>query len=343
MMERRAARRVDASPADEGRRLTLRYRLDPLGLNHSEAVGVLDRWSGTGDDGILMLRRRDDTTVRIPYGSVEVARVLPPELSAYRMQEMAEATWPPSESVDMGTWRMRWAGRHAGRANSVRVAGQADRPLLSALSAVGRWYGDRQVTPLLQVPHPSPDDDVLDSEGWDIVRRSRLMVASIQRLFITTATARSRGDMVLSLADTPDEDWLTLLSGDDVGARQEVEPILTAPAGAVFVSCRRPDTGELMGIGRGVAIGEWAGANNMVTAPAARRRGVATAVMGALTQWSSGIGVSRMFLRVHADSEPAIALYDSLGFTKHHDYVYRAQQALESGQSAGSDEASTDD
>ena len=34
-MERRALRRVDASPADVGRRITLRYRLDPLGLNHS--------------------------------------------------------------------------------------------------------------------------------------------------------------------------------------------------------------------------------------------------------------------------------------------------------------------
>ena len=33
-------------------------------------------------------------------------------------------------------------------------------------------------------------------------------------------------------------------------------------------------------------------------------------------------------LRVNAESEPAIALYDSLGFAQHHDYVYRASQPV---------------
>jgi RimJ/RimL family protein N-acetyltransferase len=66
----------------------------------------------------------------------------------------------------------------------------------------------------------------------------------------------------------------------------------------------------------------------MVTTPEARRRGVATAIMALLVQWGTELGATRWFLRVNADSEPAIALYDSLGFTKHHDYVYRAAQPV---------------
>ena len=97
---------------------------------------------------------------------------------------------------------------------------------------------------------------------------------------------------------------------------------------------------ELLGIGRAVVIGDWAGANNMVTAPDARRRGVATAVMGALLQWSAEQGANRWFLRVNADSEPALALYDGLGFTRHHDYVYRARSAPAAESATG---GSTDD
>ena len=339
-MERRPLRRVDASPADVGRRVTLRYRRDPLGINHAEAAGVLMRWSGTGEDGILMLRRRDETTVRVPFESVEVARVLKPELSAYRMQELAEASWPPKEWLDVGNWRLRWAGEHAGRANSVRVAGTADRPLPAAFNAVEAWYRERGASALLQIPSPSPFDDVYEQEGWLVVRRSRLMVAATQRLLIATSAARNRGDMVLTVSDTPDAEWLGQLKGDDVGAQQEVEPILTAPATVAFASCRKADGGELLGIGRAVVIGDWAGANNMVTAPDARRRGVATAVMGALLQWSAEQGANRWFLRVNADSEPALALYDGLGFTRHHDYVYRARTAPAEESATG---GSTDD
>ncbi len=327
-MERRALRRVDASPADVGRRVTLRYKLDPLGLSHAEAVGVLVRWSGTGDDAILMLRRRDETTVRVPFDAVEIARVIPPEGSAYRMQELAEATWPPLEHLDLGTWRLRWAGAQAGRANSVRVAGTPDRALHSALGVVAKWYGERDALPLLQIPSPSPFDDVYEEGGWSVVRRSKLMVAATQRLFIATGSAMGRSDLAITIAESPDEEWLALLEGDDVGSLQDVRPILAAPQRTAFVSCRRSDSGELLGIGRGVLVGEWAGANNMVTAPRARRRGIATAIMAALLQWSHEQGTTRWFLRVNADAEPAIALYDGLGFTLHHNYVYRAPEPV---------------
>lgn len=325
-MERRAARRIDASPADVGRRLTLRYRLDPLGLNHAEAVGVLTRWSGADKAGILMLRRRDDTTVRIRFEQVEVARVLPPELSAYRMQELAELTWPPKQWRDLGNWRLRWAGSRAGRANTVRVAGHPDRRIPAALAEVAAWYAERGGTPMLQIPDPSPFDDAFEEAGWRRFRQSRLMVGSTSRLQLNTESALDRTDMVLDVRSAPDEEWLALLSGDDIGSLADVAPILTAPPVVGFVHCRSADSGELLGIGRGVILGEWAGVNNMVTAVSARRRGVATSVMAAIVAWAAPQGVKRWFLRVPADAEPALALYEGLGLTTHHVYVYRAPE-----------------
>lgn len=319
----RSGRRVDASPADVGRRLTLRYRLDTLGRNHSEAVGVLDRWSGAGNAGILMLRRRDDTTVRVPFDAVEAARVLPPDLSAYRMQELAESIWPPRETRDLGTWRLRWTDGHTGRANSVRVAGPPEPSVDAVLADVGAWYRERGGRPLLQVPDPTPWDERFERAGWVKLRRSRVLTSSTALMLATGSRAEERADMQLTRADAPDEQWLALyLDGSEPAARTEFLHIVSAPQESVYISCRRAETGELLGIGRGTRIGEWAGASAMVTAPAARRRGVATAVTSALARWSNDMGLKRWFLQVFADTEPAIALYDALGFVKHHDYVY---------------------
>jgi ribosomal protein S18 acetylase RimI-like enzyme len=54
-----------------------------------------------------------------------------------------------------------------------------------------------------------------------------------------------------------------------------------------------------------------------------RRRGLATAVMGALGAWARAGGGTSCVLQVAASNSPALALYDRLGFTEHHRYHYR--------------------
>lgn len=328
MIERRTTRRVDASPADVGRRISLRYKQDPLGMTHGEAVGVLHRWTGTGDEGILMLRRRDDTTIRIPFRDVEVARIVPPELSALRMQEYAEATWPAGENEDIGCWRLRRTNGVTSRANSVRVAGPADRPLTAALDYAREWYEARGGRPLLQLPDPSPLDGAYDEHGWPVLRRSRFMTNSTQRL-LTSMGPVDRSDMLLTISEEPDEAWLDLLVDDDERTRQEMITVLRPGLPSAYVSCRHADTGELIGIGRATVVGDWVGASAMKTATSSLRRGVGTAVMGKLAEWARERRLNQWFLQVFADSEPALALYDGLGFTAHHDYVYRGPAGQE--------------
>jgi len=45
--------------------------------------------------------------------------------------------------------------------------------------------------------------------------------------------------------------------------------------------------------------------------------------MAQLTSWSRERGALRAYLEVVATNEPAIALYESLGFTEHHRYACR--------------------
>jgi ribosomal-protein-alanine N-acetyltransferase len=55
---------------------------------------------------------------------------------------------------------------------------------------------------------------------------------------------------------------------------------------------------------------------NVAVSPNARRRGVAKALMIALLDALRETGVKSLTLEVRASNDPAIALYDTLGFTQ---------------------------
>jgi ribosomal protein S18 acetylase RimI-like enzyme len=52
------------------------------------------------------------------------------------------------------------------------------------------------------------------------------------------------------------------------------------------------------------------------TLSAYRRKGWAMQVIGRLARGSSDRGATRVFLQVSADNEPALALYEKLGFSR---------------------------
>jgi ribosomal protein S18 acetylase RimI-like enzyme len=65
----------------------------------------------------------------------------------------------------------------------------------------------------------------------------------------------------------------------------------------------------------------------MATEPAARRRGVARAVLGALAEWSQQQAARGLYLQVERDNTAAQALYASLGFSRSHGYHFRIASA----------------
>jgi ribosomal protein S18 acetylase RimI-like enzyme len=104
--------------------------------------------------------------------------------------------------------------------------------------------------------------------------------------------------------------------------------ILVRPREVVFLEARDERTGALLGTGRASAapspVGRWAGITSIMTAPAARRRGVATRVVGELASWAAESGCPQVYLQVLASNEAALALYAGLGFSAHHRYEYRS-------------------
>jgi len=311
---------VRLSPADVGRRVTVRHRL-PDGVL-TDVVGTLRSWSG-GWTGRLEVERRDGSVTAVSAAEVAAAKVVPPEMSAEAMQAVAESGWPPEETATLGGWVLRASGGVTGRANSVRVAGRPGVPLDDALEQVSQWYVARDLPPLVQVPEPSAYDDGLAARGWEVARRTALLTAATAQVRRLATTAPG---VALERSAIPSPEWLALVEPElDPEA---VARILVRPTEAVFVSARDASTGALLGTGRasasGSPVGRWAGVTSILTAPEARRRGVASAVMGELATWAEEHRCPHTYLQVLATNAAAHGLYDALGYRRHHAYEYRS-------------------
>jgi ribosomal protein S18 acetylase RimI-like enzyme len=87
------------------------------------------------------------------------------------------------------------------------------------------------------------------------------------------------------------------------------------------------DETGVIAVGRAVAETGWAGVFGMATLLAARGRGAATAVLGALARWAADHGAAHMYLQVECDNTAALRLYERAGFTELCRYHYRTKAA----------------
>jgi GNAT superfamily N-acetyltransferase len=83
-------------------------------------------------------------------------------------------------------------------------------------------------------------------------------------------------------------------------------------------------TATIPGVAQGLAAyaDDWVGFRGIEVAPAHRRRGLARTIMAALLEWGAELGATTAYLQVLGHNEPALELYDSMGFQTHHAYAY---------------------
>jgi ribosomal protein S18 acetylase RimI-like enzyme len=67
---------------------------------------------------------------------------------------------------------------------------------------------------------------------------------------------------------------------------------------------------------------DWVGFRGIEVAPEHRRQGLARTVMAALLEWGAERGAATAYLQVLGHNAPALALYETMGFTTHHAYAY---------------------
>ncbi|MCX2969681.1 MULTISPECIES: GNAT family N-acetyltransferase [Streptomyces] len=330
---------VRVSPADVGKRVSLRSLTDPGadGARLTDTVGVLTSWT----DGVLCVTRRNGAAVRVPQERLVAGKVVPPAPARRRdlpaagyaeLTRVAARGWPAVESEPLGGWTLRASGGFTRRANSVLVLGDPGLPLDAALEHVAAWYARRGLPAYVQVGTGAEGADevlaaALAERGWTREASADVRVAGLAPALDAAedppgAAPGGAGHPVeVRLARAPDAAWLGRYQRLGRAAPEAVRVLGGGPSvWFATVPGGSGDAGPAAAIGRCVVDGRWAGFTAVEVAPQRRRTGLARAVLAALARRALAEGASAAYLQVERDNAAALGLYERLGFAPHHSY-----------------------
>ncbi len=243
-----------------------------------------------------VIRLADGTVVAVPLSEIASGKPVPPRpsvrqrVSAPQAQLRALAMWPQLDTAPLGSWTLRWSATStARRANSVLAMGPAETT--DPVTAVESHYAALRRRPIAAVLPGSAEEAEFRGRGWGPESLEE------DSLFQLTSVAMARR----RLLDRPAYAVAMREEGDHVTAR------IGDDADGVASFSR-----------------DWVGLRAITVSPDRRRRGLGLAVVGALLDWGAERGATTAYLQVLSDNEPALALYERLGFTTHHTYRYLA-------------------
>lgn len=304
-----------------GRRIVVRHETGGVGpTGGPEMTDVVGRVLEIGA-GSVTIETRDGRPHVVALGSVVTWRPVPDrplrrrralDVDAEELTRITSRGWPAIESVPLGEWELRAAGRFTGRANSVAVTGSPGLALADALDRVVAFYAERSMPPLAQVVQGSDHDRSFERAGWVPMTGYRggaiVQVTDLDPAYDADPTAR--------VTATADDEWLSHYGRVDDPAHARA--VMEGPATVGFVAIGAP----VVAIGRVVVTGEWAGLSAVEVVPAARRQGLARRVVETSLAWAVEHGADKAYLQTMRSNEAALALYRPYGFVDHHDYRY---------------------
>ena len=320
-------------PADVGSRVSVRTI---SGEGYRDVVGELLSWA----DGFLRIRRRDGSVVDVPENLVVAGKVVPPApprharrapagtaatgIDDLELEEIAGRGWQGFETSWLGRWLLRASAGFTGRANSVLPLGDPQLPLAAALDRVSRWYADRGLPVRFQVPLPARVDldGALAELGWTTSDRNHVLTAPVPAVL---AAVPDRDDVPpIVVEPVPSPQWLRMYRYRGGPPPAAALRQLVQADRPVFMSIRNGD--ESLAIARGALAAGWIGITAVEVDESARRRGLGSHIVRELCAWAATAGpepAHSVYLQVQTGNAAALALYDRLGFTRHHDYRYR--------------------
>ncbi len=233
-----------------------------------------------------------------------------------KIERAAAAAWPAAEVEERGGWLLR---RTPGldRARSNAALPLVPRPDVEEVSA---WYAARGAPALIQVT-PLEDRAALEAQlkraGWVERMRVDVLIAAVDDV------ARPRQPVTVLESAGPRwlDAWANAEGRSDVAAHDERVFSHISAGRAAYALAKGGASVGLAVLTEGGACGLFC----MATRRDARRRGLASAVVGGLAEWASGGCATLLYLQVLADNAEAHALYAGAGFTRSHGYVHRQQ------------------
>jgi N-acetylglutamate synthase len=229
--------------------------------------------------------------------------------------------WPALQTVRDRSWVLRAANGYTKRSNSVQSLDPNDiENAPDRLNSVLNWFAARALPPVFRVTPllGAPVLELLEQKGWTAFDHSHVLAMPLP--------ADLAPDPRASFGVPTAPEWIEAqreLQGygeKTLSGLRGVVGAITTPAAGVL---QRDAAGAIVASALMVLADGYAIAGNVVTAPSARGRGHARALMRSALAWAAERGATAAALNVQADNAAALKLYASLGYSHQYDYHYR--------------------
>jgi ribosomal protein S18 acetylase RimI-like enzyme len=240
------------------------------------------------------------------------------------MDSLMNQGWPAEAKTELDGWLLRRNRGVTLRANSVLPA-SAPFDLGRALDYVENLYGAHGIRPSFQVSpaaQPTDLDTQLEARGYQVVNPTLVQCAEVADVL-----AKLPGETAeVNISSAPDDDWMDFwwrVDGKGGSDQKGVARQILDRGRALYAVI--PSAGPVKAIGRLALVDDSAGLYCLAVDERFRRQGLALAVIRALLQEATTLGIHWVWLQVVAANEPAKALYDRLGFRTVSQYHYRVK------------------
>ena len=313
--------RLRISPADIGRRVSVRY-LTEEGL--SDVLGQLVSWSGDWPTGIIKIRKKDDSFQDVISGKIIAAKVIEPEIGCLDLQRDSESTWVPLETESLGDWVLRFSGNESARANSCRLDGRPENSTDESLLKIIDWYKTKKAAAMVQSPKPGAFDEALARNNF---------VEAAHALYMIADTVESNQAQVI-IENELSSKWFDAVMAAETKSPRLSKELLVSGSYVRFASIV-DEKNKIIATGRVSASQDLAMVTTVWVDENHRSKGLAKSIMLALSNEVFKIGHKIIALQVLKSNVPAVGLYESLGYQIHHDYAYyrytKVHQPIEVG------------
>jgi ribosomal protein S18 acetylase RimI-like enzyme len=227
--------------------------------------------------------------------------------------------WPALERIDEAGWVLRFAGGYTRRANSAAALGAGDEDLEDQIAWVEDAYAARELPAIFRVVSgcgPVGLDDALAAAGYE--REGEALVMTLD----LSAAPRPPH----ALRAVPIDTWLVLyerLNERGPEGRALHRRLLESVQGERLLAALDAG-GDAVGCGLGVREGAFAGLFDLAVAPALRGLGHGRRMIDELLRWAAAGGARFAYLQVLTEN-PAVRLYERVGFREAYRYWYRTR------------------
>jgi N-acetylglutamate synthase len=250
--------------------------------------------------------------------AASIAAMFEPQLCR-RVEEASLNAWPALQQSLFDGWVLRFSRGFTKRANSIVPLYPSQQSAIEKIRYCENLYARERLNTIFRlttVVDSAPLDALLSQRGYRRVDQTRVLTRDL---------GASRFESPAHFRRIPRDEWIDCYAraAEVPASAQQLHALLLGGIrtehvfGAIFVD------GVAVACGVAVLERELVGLFDIVTHPAARRRGHAGTLVESLLGWGVSAGAGHAYLQVVEANEPGRALYRQLDFEDLYQYWYR--------------------